>query len=99
MNTKLIIGISVALVATGGILAYRYFVPPELYFPSYTPDNHSGEASFGGVINHFGNGSYTQVGRMGWELEVKGNANGNTIFNLLKNGKFIKQLAVKWALL
>jgi hypothetical protein len=96
MNKGLIIGISAAVVGIGGVLAYRYFVPPTLTFREYTPSTHSGKAEFGGVSNNFGNGNqYTQVGRFGWELEVKPNSKGESVFNLLKNGKLIKELTIK----
>jgi hypothetical protein len=95
MSKGLVIGISATVAAIGGILAYRYFVPPSFLIRSYTPSTRSGEVEFGGVSNNFGNRAGVQVGRMGWEMETKMNSDGTTTFNLRKNGKFIKQLAVK----
>ena len=95
MSKGLIIGISATVVAIGGILAYRRFVPPSFLIRSYTPSTHSGEYEFGGVSNHFGNSSGTQQGRFGWQLDVKMQPDGTTKFDLLYNRKFIKNLAVK----
>lgn len=95
MSKRLIIGISATVVAIGGIIAYRYFVPPSFLIIRDIPSTHSGEYSFGGVTNPYGNGSGVQQGRMGWQLETKMNPDGTTTFNLLKNKKFIKELAIK----
>lgn len=96
MSKKLVIGISATVVAIAGVVAYRYFVPPNFLITIDIPSTHSGEYEFGGVRNPFGGGgSGVQVGRMGWELEKKFNSDGTTTFNLLKKGKFVKQLARK----
>jgi hypothetical protein len=96
MSKGFLIGISSAtVIIIGGILAYRYFVPPSFLIRSYIPSTHSGEVEFGGVINHFGNSTVTQGGRFGWEMKTIMNPDKTTTFNLQRNGKFIKQLAVK----
>jgi hypothetical protein len=94
MNKGVILGLS-AIAVIGGIVAYRYFVPPTFVIRESDGKNHKGTIEFGGVSNSFGNTAFTQVGRMGWELQTKINPDGTTTFNLLKNGKFIKQLGVR----
>lgn len=92
MKKGAIVGI-VIVVLIIGIFAYRSFVPPSFQIIS-SDASHTGTYSFGGVQNTFGNGSITQGGRAGWELAVNLNSDGTTTFNLNKNGKFVKQLAV-----
>lgn len=70
-------------------------VPPTIQFIMYDALTHSGEFSFGGVTNTFGDKSFAQVGRGGWVLGVTLLPNGTTKFDLFKNGSFVKTLAVK----
>ena len=92
MNRKVIIGISVTVVAIGGILAYRYFVPPAFLITRYSNADKTGEFEFGGIRNAFGNSSGTIGGRAGWEVNTSMDKDGITIFKLLKNGKYVKNL-------
>jgi hypothetical protein len=92
MSKKIIIGISFSVVAIGGILAYRYFVPPTFTVTMYSNADKKGEFEFGSVRNAFGNSTGRFQGRAGWELDTSLDKNGITIFKLLKNGKYVKDL-------
>ena len=92
MSRKVIIGISVTVVAIGGILAYRYFVPPTFTVIMYSNGDKKGEFEFGSVRNAFGNSSGTMEGRAGWQVNTSVDKDGITIFKLLKNGKYVKDL-------
>ena len=92
MSKKLIIGISLSVVAIGGIIAYRYFVPPAFMVTMYSWGDKKGEFEFGGVRNAFGNSTGTFGSRGGWELNTSIDKDGITIFKLFKNGKYVKDL-------
>ncbi len=92
MSKKLIIGISLSVVAIGGILAYRYFVPPAFMVTMYSEADKKGEFEFGGIRNAFGNSVGTMGGRAGWTLNTSIDKDGITIFKLFKNGKYVKDL-------
>lgn len=82
MKKNYIIGIISIIATAGGILAYRFFVPPSFKIIEYDNLKKTGIYSFGGVENYFGNSTnMTQVGRMGWELNIN-LKDGYTLFEL-----------------
>ena len=91
-SKKLLYGLLGIGSLVGGILAYRYFVPPTFTVTMYSNVDKKGEFEFGSVRNAFGNSSGTIGGRAGWEVNTSLDKNGITIFKLLKNGKYVKDL-------
>jgi len=91
-SKKLLYGLLGIGALVGGVLAYRYFVPPAFTVTRYSWGDKKGEFEFGGVRNAFGNSTGTFGSRGGWKLNTSIDKDGITIFKLLKNGKYVKDL-------
>lgn len=95
MKAALVVTLIAVPVAVGGFFLYRSLVPPTLEFIDQDPTNHVGQFVFNGITQSYGHGSATMAGRGGFDLQYFENVDGTITFNLLKNGVFKKQLAIK----
>jgi hypothetical protein len=95
MKKRLVIGLSISatVLAVGGVLAYRYYVPPSFSIISYNETSSTGLVQFDGIQRSFGNGLTDIIeGRSGWSVQYKQTPDGFIHFELFKKGKFIKKL-------
>ena len=95
MNKILVYVIVLLAIASISYFLYKRYSTPSFRIIQETPSKHEGVYEFDGTRNPYGSGSQFQKGSNGWGLDVKMQPDGKTKFDLHKEGKFVKTLAVK----
>lgn len=96
MKKYLIIGIVVIVLAAAGYYAYKRFSPPSFLVRSFTGSTGEGTFEVDGISNNFGFNTRMTVGAKNgsnpYSVEQKPIDSTTIVFNLLKNGVFVKEL-------